>query len=76
MEYHSIDGGLGSIVSEVAAGAELGTPVYRHGIHDVFTESGTPAKLEKAYELDAGGDNLSSETFLPEAPPRSNVHGD
>lgn len=54
-EDHSIEGGLGTIVSEVVAGSGLGIPVYRHGIRDVFTESGTPSELERKYQLDADG---------------------
>jgi len=55
VEDHSIEGGLGSIVSEIVAGSGLGTSVYRHGIRDVFTESGTLTELEKKYQLDAEG---------------------
>ncbi len=55
VEDHSTEGGLGSIVAEVVAEYGLACPVYRHGIRDVFTESGTPAQLERKYQLDAAG---------------------
>ena len=55
VEDHSIEGGLGSIVAEIVAQYGLKTPVHRHGIRDIFTESGTPSELEKKYELDAAG---------------------
>jgi transketolase len=58
---HSVEGGLGSMVAEVVAEHGLHTPVYRHGIRDVFTESGTPAELERKYELD--GDGLATHLF-------------
>jgi transketolase len=55
LEDHSIEGGLGSIVCEVIAEAGLATPVYRHGIRDVFSESGTPEELEEKFELNTPG---------------------
>ena len=55
VEDHTIEGGLGSMVCEVVCSEGLPTPVVRHGIMDVFTESGSPAELEKKYKLDAAG---------------------
>jgi transketolase len=52
VEDHTIEGGLGSIVCEVLAEKCATTPVWRHGILDVFTESGTPKELEEKYGLD------------------------
>ncbi len=55
VEDHIIDGGLGSIVAEVVAEAGISVPVIRHGIKDVFVESGKPKELEALYGLDAKG---------------------
>lgn len=52
IEEHQIDGGLGSIVSEVLS-EKYPTQVHRMGIKDTFTESGDYEKLIKKYELDS-----------------------
>jgi len=52
VEDHTIEGGLGSIVSEVIAETGTVVSVRRHGIFDVFTESGSPKELEEKYGLD------------------------
>jgi transketolase len=44
IEEHSIYGGLGGIISEIAANAGLG-PVKRLGVNDQFGESGTYQEL-------------------------------
>jgi len=46
VEDHSVEGGLGSMVSDVIAEKGLATPVVRHGIYDVFTESGSPFRSQ------------------------------
>ena len=53
VEEHWIAGGLGSAVLETIA--ENPVPVYRHGINDVFGESGPAAELLAKYGLDAEG---------------------
>jgi transketolase len=64
IEDHSIEGGLGSMVCEVIAEEALGVPVLRHGIQDIFTESGTPEELEEKYQLDAKGILWKIEQFM------------
>lgn len=52
VENHSVIGGLGSAVCECLS--ELSPQkVYRIGINDTFTQSGTPNELLKHYGLDA-----------------------
>jgi transketolase len=54
VEDHNIIGGLGSAVAEVIA--ETGTgKLTRHGLRDVFGESGAPDALYRKYRLDAEG---------------------
>ncbi len=53
VEDHTVEGGLGSMVCEIVAEAGVPIPVWRHGIPDVFTESGTPEDLELKYNLDS-----------------------
>ncbi|GAA0733887.1 transketolase family protein [Clostridium oceanicum] len=50
VEEHSIIGGLGSAVCEVAS-ETCPVPVVRVGIKDVFGQSGKPAELLEAYGL-------------------------
>lgn len=54
VEDHNIIGGLGSAVAEVIAESGEGT-LTRHGLRDMFGESGTPADLYRKYRLDAAG---------------------
>jgi transketolase len=51
-EEHSIYGGLGSIVSEVAA-RECPVPMEFVAIKDTYAESGTPDELLERYGLTA-----------------------
>ena len=55
VEDHDINGGLGSIISEVITNNGLGTTLYRHGLNDEFIVSGKPEELEAHYKLDAKG---------------------
>lgn len=55
VEDHNVVGGLGSRVCEVVAEENLSVPVLRHGVPDVFGESGTPEALYSKYRLDAKG---------------------
>ncbi len=55
VEDHEVAGGLGGIVAEVLADHGVGAPLYRHGLRDVFIESGTPEQLEEYFELDGPG---------------------
>ena len=56
VEEHNILGGLGSIVSEVIAGAGLGVPVKRIGLNDLFAKGyGTHAAVRKENNLHAKG---------------------
>ena len=54
VEEHSIIGGLGSAVCDVLC-EKAPTKVLKHGVKDVFGESGPAAELLKKYELDGEG---------------------
>jgi transketolase len=54
VEDHQITGGLGGAVCEALAEVEP-VKIRRHGILDVFGESGTPEGLYKHFKLDADG---------------------
>ena len=54
VEDHQITGGLGGAVCEALAEVEP-VRIRRHGILDVFGESGTPEGLYKHFKLDADG---------------------
>ena len=54
VEDHNIIGGLGSAVAEVLAESGGGR-LTRHGLSDMFGESGTYDDLYRKYRLDAGG---------------------
>jgi transketolase len=54
VEDHQTTGGLGGAVVEALAEVEP-VPVRRHGIPDVFGESGTPEALYQHFKLDAAG---------------------
>ena len=62
-EDHNIIGGMGSAVAELLA-EEYPVPVKRHGVADIFTESGTPKDLWKKYKLDKEGVKEAIEKFL------------
>ena len=55
VENHQVTGGMGSAVAEVVSGLESPVQVIRHGIYDMFCESGEPLELLKKYGLDAEG---------------------
>jgi transketolase len=54
VEDHQTTGGLGGAVCEALADKEP-VRICRHGIHDVFGESGTPKALYEHFKLDAPG---------------------
>lgn len=54
VEDHQIIGGLGSAVAEALADREP-VRIKRHGIPDVFGESGTPEALYSHFKLDGAG---------------------
>jgi len=54
VEDHNIIGGLGSAVAEVIAEAGEGK-LTRHGLRDIFGESGTSPDLYRKYRFDAEG---------------------
>ncbi|MCK4319645.1 transketolase family protein [Candidatus Micrarchaeota archaeon] len=64
IEDHQINGGLGSAIAEVLA-ENLPTPLKRHGMLDVFGESGTASDLLKKYSLDAEGIKKTIKEALP-----------
>ncbi|MDP2640926.1 MAG: transketolase C-terminal domain-containing protein [Candidatus Yanofskybacteria bacterium] len=53
-EDHNIIGGLGSAVAELLA-EKHPVQVFRHGVQDIFAESGEPKALWKKYKLDKEG---------------------
>jgi transketolase len=56
VEDHNVLGGMGGAVAEaVASGPRGGARVVRHGILDVFGESGEPEDLYRKFKLDADG---------------------
>ena len=54
VEDHQITGGLGGAVAEAVSELEP-VRIQRHGIPDVFGESGTPEALYQHFKLDAAG---------------------
>ena len=54
VEEHSVIGGLGSAVCDVLA-QKAPTKVLKHGVMDVFGESGPAVELLKKYKLDGDG---------------------
>jgi transketolase len=54
VEDHQITGGLGGAVAEAVSELEPAR-IKRHGIPDVFGESGTPEALYAHFKLDAAG---------------------
>jgi transketolase len=63
VEDHQITGGLGGAVCEALAEVEP-VKIRRHGILDVFGESGTPEGLYKHFKLDADGIASVARDFL------------
>ena len=51
VENHTINGGLGSAISEIMAENAVGIPLRRIGVQDVFTESGKTADVKRKYGL-------------------------
>jgi transketolase len=63
VEDHQITGGLGGAVCEALAEIEP-VRIRRHGVLDVFGESGTPEGLYKHFKLDADGIAEVARDFL------------
>lgn len=63
-EDHNVIGGLGTAIAEVLADGNINCKLHRHGIYDVFGESGTPEDLYKKYKLDAAGIKDVAQNFL------------
>jgi transketolase len=63
VEDHQITGGLGGAVAEALSEVEP-VRVHRHGIPDVFGESGTPEALYQHFKLDAPGIAEVAKKFL------------
>jgi transketolase len=55
VEDHNVLGGMGGAVAEVLSERSGGARLHRHGIHDVFGESGEPEDLYTKFKLDAEG---------------------
>jgi transketolase len=57
VEEHQVSGGLGGALAEVVSelAREHACTLKRHGINDIFCESGEPLELLKKYGLDAEG---------------------
>ncbi len=52
VEDHSVEGGLGSIISEVIAENNLNIKLKNHGLKNGFINSDIPDNLEKQYSMD------------------------
>lgn len=63
VEDQNIMGGLGSAVAEVLS-ENHPTPLKRHGVMDIFTESGSVKDLWKKYKLDKEGVKEELQKFL------------
>ncbi len=63
VEDHQTTGGLGGAVCEVLAEREP-VKIHRHGIQDVFGESGSPKALYEHFKLDAPGIASVARQFL------------
>lgn len=67
VEEHYLDGGLGTIVSEVCS-SEYPVPVKRLGVPKTYATSGTYEELLAYYGLDAEGIEKSVKEFLNNIP--------
>jgi transketolase len=63
VEDHQVTGGLGGAVCEALADREP-VRIRRHGVPDVFGESGTPAALYRQFKLDGTGIASVARDFL------------
>jgi transketolase len=66
VEDHQITGGLGGAVCEALC-ARHPVPVHRHGVLDVFGESGTPEAVYARHGLDAAGIAKVAREFVGKA---------
>ena len=55
VEEHQIYGGLGGAIAEVLSEQQTGAILKRHGVYDIFCESGSARDLFRKYKLDADG---------------------
>ena len=62
-EDHNVVGGMGSAVTELLA-EKAPVPVFRHGVYDVFAESGSAQELWRKYGLDKEGTKKALLKFL------------
>ncbi len=51
IENHTVNGGLGGIISEILAEEGIGAPLKRIGVQDTFTESGKTEDVKRKYGL-------------------------
>lgn len=65
VEDHQVTGGLGGAVCEALAD-RAPVRIRRHGVPDVFGESGSPDALYRQFKLDATGIASMARTFLDE----------
>lgn len=55
VEEHTIEGGLGTLVTEAVAAHGAAVPVYKHGLYDEYGIVGPPTHLYRYYGLDREG---------------------
>ena len=55
VEDHLINGGLGSVISEIITKHGINKKIYYHGLDDEFIESDSPENLAMHYKLDPKG---------------------
>ncbi len=64
VEDHNIIGGLGTAVGEVLIENGIHCAFRRHGLYDVFGESGSPDSLYEKYRLDDAGIAVTLKEFM------------
>ena len=55
VEEHTVEGGLGTMVIEALAAANVRTPTFKHGLYDEYAMVGPPTHLYRYYGLDGSG---------------------
>lgn len=53
VEDHTIQGGIGSAISEALSECKLNIPIFHYGLKDSFTQSGGVEDLYRFYKLDS-----------------------
>jgi transketolase len=62
-EDHNVVGGMGSTVAELLS-EKVPVPLFRHGVYDIFAESGSTKDLWRKYGMDKEGTKKALLKFL------------